>query len=149
MVLLALNTGMRKSEILNLKWKDIKEGEIEVKGKGEKRRYIPLNKTTEEIIKKQPKKTEYVFDIPNRNQQDLLRRTVNQVKKRSGVDFHFHLLRHTFTTRLLERGVDLITIGSILGHSKITTSMIYSHTDREKKKRAVECLIDQNLIRSF
>lgn len=88
-VILSLNTGMRKSEILNLKWKDIKEGEIEVRGKREKTRTIPLNKTAEEIIKKQPKKNEYVFDIPNRDQQDLLRRTVNQIKKKTEIDFHF------------------------------------------------------------
>lgn len=140
MVLLALNTGMRKSEILNLRWRDIKEGEIEVRGKGEKRRYIPLNKTAQEIIKKQHKKNEYVLDIPNRSQQDLLRRTVNQVKKRTGIDFHFHLLRHTFTTKLIKKGIDFVTIGSILGHSKITTSLIYSHTDKERKKRAVELI---------
>jgi site-specific recombinase XerD len=40
----------------------------------------------------------------------------------------------------LEKGVDFVTIGSILGHSKITTSLIYSHTDMEKKKKAVDLL---------
>lgn len=83
----------------------------------------------------------HIFDIPNRNQQDLLRRTVNQVKKRSRVDFHFHLLRHTFATSLIERGADFVTISEILGHSKLTTSLIYSHTDKERKKRAVAALL--------
>ena len=43
-------------------------------------------------------------------------------------------------TALLEKGVDFVRIGSILGHSKITTSLIYSHTDREKKRKAIELL---------
>jgi len=141
MVLFALNTGMRKSETLNLKWRDIKEGKIEVRGKGEKRRVIPLNGIAKVIITKQPQKIEYVFDIPNLNQPDLLRRAVNQIKKRTETDFHFHLLRHYFTTSLLEKGVDFVTIGSILEYSKMTTGLIYSHTDKERKKRAVDLLM--------
>ena len=138
---LALNTGMRKSEILNLKWKDVSPcGEITIKGKGDKIRVIPLNAIALKILQKQIQKTEYVFDIPNRHQQDLMRRTVNQIKKQTGIDFHFHLLRHYFTTRLIENGIDFVTIGSILGHSKITTSLIYSHTSAEKMKKAVDSL---------
>lgn len=66
-MLLAINTGLRKSEILGLSWKDVKEGEIEVNGKGDRRRTAPLNKTAQEIIDRQQKRTDYVFDIPNRN----------------------------------------------------------------------------------
>lgn len=100
---------------------------------------VPFNNQPKEVISKRPKKHEYVFDIPNRAQQDLLRRTTNQVKKRTGIDFHFHLLRHYFTTSLVEKGIDFITISDILGHSKLTTSFVYSHTDKEKKS-AVEAL---------
>jgi integrase len=140
LVVFALNTGMRKSEILNLEWKDVKEDEAMVKGKGDRRRTVPLNGAALELLGRQPKRSSYVFDIPNRGQKDLFRRTVNQIKKRTGIDFHFHLLRHFFTTSLLEKGVDFVTIGSILGHSKITTSLIYSHTDREKQRKAVRLL---------
>lgn len=69
-----------------------------------------------------------------------MRRTFNQIKKRTGIDFYLHLLRHYFATSLIERGVDLITIAAILGHSKLTTSLIYSHTDREKMIRALNIL---------
>lgn len=137
-VILALNTGLRKSEILNLRWKDMKDDEIEVVDKGNRRRMVPLNTAAREAISRQPRRTEYVFHIPNRSQHDLLRRTIIQVRKATGVDFHFHLLRHFFTTTLIEKGVDIVTISSILGHSKMTTSLIYSHTDKEKKKVAVE-----------
>jgi integrase len=140
MIQLALNTGMRKSEILNLEWKDIKGKELTVKGKGDNVRTIPLNMSALIVIERQPKKSNYVFDIPNRHQQDLLRRTVNQIKKRTGIDFHFHLLRHYFTTSLVEKGVDFITVSALLGHSRIMTSLIYSHTDRERKREAVDLL---------
>jgi len=83
------------------------------------------------------KRSESVFDISNRNRKDLFRRTVAQIAKRTGIDFGFHDLRHYFTTSLLEKGADLVTIGSLLGHSRISTSLIYSHTDRAKKKKAV------------
>ena len=71
LVILSLNTGMRKGEILNLRWKDINTNELMVKGKGDKVRSVPLNKTAKGIIEKQPKRMEYVFEIPNRSHQDL------------------------------------------------------------------------------
>lgn len=139
--ILALNTGMRKSEILDLKWKDIKGDEVEIIGKALKRRTVPLNSTAREVIERQPKKDDYVLDRSNRHQSDLFRRTINQIRKKTQVDFHFHLLRHCFTTRLIEKGIDFVTVGELLGHSKISTSLIYSHTDRERKKKAVDLLI--------
>ncbi|MBN2409984.1 MAG: tyrosine-type recombinase/integrase, partial [Candidatus Aminicenantes bacterium] len=80
---------------------------------------------------------EFVFDIPNRDRKDLFRRTVAQIAKRTGIDFGFHDLRHYFTTALIEKGVDLVTISAILGQSKTMTSLIYSHTDKKKKRKAM------------
>ena len=136
----AINTGLRKSEILNLTWANVQDSEITVLGKGDKIRTVPLNAAARAIIDRQPKKDVYVFDVPNRRQQDLFRRTYAQITKRTKIDFHLHLLRHYFTTTLVEKGVDFITISAILGHSKLTTSLIYSHTDKEKMKRAVHML---------
>jgi len=133
---------MRKSEILNLKWNDIQGHEALIRGKGNVQRIVPLNTIACSIIDKQTKRDEFVFHIPNRHQQDLLRRTVNQVKKRTGINFHFHLLRHYFTTKLIEKGVDFVTISGLLGHSKTMTSLLYSHTNGEKKKKAVDILAD-------
>lgn len=131
---------MRKSEVLNLKWKDVKEGEIEVRGKGDKRRVIPLNETALRVINKQPRREVYVFDIPNRQQVDVFKRSTDRIKRKTGINFSFHILRHTFTTMLLEKGIDIVTIGAILGHTKITMSLIYSHTDKGKMKKAVSSL---------
>jgi len=123
-----------------LRWKDVKEDEVTVLGKGSRRRTVPLNKEARAVLDRQLRRGEFVFDIPNRDRKDLFRRTVAQIAKRTGIDFGFHDLRHYFTTALLEKGMDLVTIGSLLGHSKISTSLIYSHTDRERKRKAVEML---------
>jgi len=136
-----LNTGLRKGELLNLKWKDLKGNEITIKGKGDKVRVIPLNEIAMDIVTKQPRKSEFVFDIPNKDKKDLFRRTVGQIRKRTGIPFHLHLTRHWFATKLIENGVDFITVSSILGHSKVTTSLIYSHTSAERMKKAVDSLI--------
>jgi len=141
LILLALNTGMRKSEILNLKWRDIKGDFIRVRGKGDKVRDIPMNEMVREIIFKQVRRDIFIFNIPNRHQPDLFRRTVLQIRKRTGINFSFHQLRHFFTTSLLEKGVDFVTIGSLLGHSDRMTSLLYSHTNGEKKKKAVGLLV--------
>ena len=103
---------------------------------------MPLNKSAPAILNRQVRRGEYVFDIPTRDRKDLLRRTVAQIAKRTGVDFGFHDLRHNFTTALIEKRVDLVTISAILGHSKTMTSLIYSHTDKEKMKRAINAHIN-------
>jgi len=140
LILFAAHTGLRKSEILNLRWKDMREDEISVLGKGSRRRAVPLNKIAQAILDRQVKRGDYIFDIPNRDRKDLFRRTVAQIAKRTGIDFGFHDLRHYFTTALIEKGIDLITISAILGHSKTMTSLIYSHTDKEKKEKAIGLL---------
>lgn len=136
----ALNTGMRRSEVLNLTWKDVKSDSAEITGKGDKKRVCPLNSTAMGIIQKQPQRSAYVFDLENRDVPTLFTKTTERIKRETGIDFHFHLLRHSFTTTLVEKGVDFITIGSILGHSKMTMSILYSHTSEEKKKKAVSLL---------
>lgn len=137
---LAINTGLRKSEILYLKRRDVREDEIIVKGKGDKVRTVPLNSRAREIIERQPPKDKYVFDIPNRHQQDLFRRTTKRIQKLTGIPFHFHLLRHYFASSLVEKGIDLLTVSEILGHSKTMVSLGYTHTDKKRKRRAVELL---------
>lgn len=138
--ILALNTGLRKSEVLNIRWRDVKEYHIVVRGKGDKTRQVPLNRKAKEVLDRLPRRYEHVFNIPNRNSKDALRKTIERVRKDAGIDFTFHQIRHTFATRLLKAGVDIITLASILGHSKTTTSLIYGHTDEKRKREAVERL---------
>jgi len=139
-VILALNTGLRRSELLNLRWRDVNGYELDIKGKGEKYRTVPLNTEARKAIDRQPQRTEFVFDVPNRNNATVLQKTTQHVSDAIGRPFHIHLLRHAFATSLLERGVDLVTIGAILGHSTVSMSLIYSHTDSDKMKKAVNLL---------
>jgi len=141
LIMLSINTGLRKSEALNLRWRGIRDDEIEVRGKGDKIRRVPLNDTAREIIERQPRLGPFVFDVPNRAQNDLLRRTVRQIRKKSGVlHFRYHLTRHFFTSSLLAAGVDIQTISELLGHSKILTSLIYSHSTPQRRRDAVAAL---------
>ena len=140
-ILFALNTGLRKSEIIMLKWKNIKGDEIIIKGKGEKIRSVPLNSISQAILEKQIQKNSFVFDIPGRYQKDVLNWTIKKIEKSIGRRFHLHLLRHYFASRLVAKGVDFITVASILGHSKTMTSLGYMHTDKERKKKAVDLII--------
>ncbi len=138
---LSVNTGLRKSEALNLRWKDIGNDEIDIRGKGEKDRRVPLNDNARAIIERQPKIGPFVFDVPNRSKPDALRLTVNQIRERSGVHhFRFHLCRHYFTSSLLAAGVDLQTISELLGHSRIMTTLIYSHSTPQRRRDAVAAL---------
>lgn len=145
MIILALNTGLRRAELLGLRWENIGNGEMMVKGKGGKVRTIPLNNEAQSILEKQKRGggDGYVFDIPNRNQHDLMRRTYQAIRKRTGIRFWFHGLRHAFATSLVEKGVDFVTIAELLGHSRLSTSLIYSHTNTERKRRAVALLQSQ------
>jgi len=140
-VVLALNTGLRRSELLNLRWRNVKDESLEIKGKGGKFRTVPLNKAAKEVIMKQPRRAEFVFDVPNRNNATVQHNTTKRVSRMADVDFHLHLLRHAFSSRLLEKGVDIVTLGAILGHSKTSISLIYTHTDEERKRKAVDLLL--------
>jgi integrase len=136
-----LNTGLRRSEALNLKWEDIRAAEARVLGKGAKLRTVPLNTIALGIINKQPRSGHYVFDIPNRSSGSLLRRTMDAISKKAGVRAGLHLFRHAFATRLLASGVDIVTISEILGHGRIFISLLYSHSDLARKRHAVDSLV--------
>ena len=74
----------------------------------------------------------------------LIRRSfLTACKKAEITDLRIHDLRHTFASRLLERGADIETVRSLLGHFSITMTQRYVHSRDEAKKRAVELLNDQ------
>jgi integrase len=137
MICLAVNTGLRKSEVIRLRWADVRGDEITVKGKGERTRTVPLNDEAQRIIKRQPYRDAYVFGAPPMDLTSTFRRTVEAIRKTTGIDWHFHLLRHYFVSTLLAQGVDIVTIAVIVGHSRITTSLIYGHSTKERQKEAV------------
>ena len=144
-IITALNTGMRKGEILNLKWSnvDFKNGFIVVEGtKNDEIRQIPLNKKLTEALQglKKVSTGEYVFSETDKPYTDVKTGWWTALKN-AGIDkFTFHGMRHTFGSRLGMAGVDIRTIQELMGHKDIKMTMRYSHPTPEHKKRAVEKL---------
>jgi site-specific recombinase XerD len=69
--------------------------------------------------------------------------------RKAGItDVSWHTLRHTFASRLLDRGVDIVTVQQLLGHSTVTVTMRYTHTNLDSKRAAVARLVDfgDNLV---
>jgi integrase/recombinase XerD len=129
---LAYSTGMRVSEICNLKISDIDSKRMIItiiQSKGRKDRIVALSQKVLEILREyflQYKPKEYLFN----GQFDLQysSRSCNQiVKQYLGKEYHFHLLRHSNATALLEAGTDLRIIQKHLGHSSSKTTEIYTH----------------------
>ncbi len=141
----ALQTGMRKGEILNLKWSniDMEYRFIELlETKSGKSRRIPISDTLYNIFNSLPVTSEYVFVNPETNKPYTdLKKSFRTVLKQAGIiNFRFHDLRHTFATRLAECNIDLIVIKELLGHSKIETTMRYSHAVPKRKIEAIMIL---------
>jgi len=145
----ALHTGMRRGEILNLKWSqiDFDKKVIRVeRTKSGKIRFIPINEflMRELLLQKQMKSSKFVFtNVATGKQFVDIKRAFLGACKRAGIEnLRFHDLRHTFASRLIENGVDIITVKTLLGHSSVRTTERYLHTQGEQKKKAVETLLE-------
>jgi integrase len=148
-VICALNTGMRKSEILNLKWDnvDLKHGFILLdRTKNGERREIPINDTLRMTIDSLIRRidTPYVFYDPSTGKpyQDIKRSFHTALRKAGIRDFHFHDLRHTFASHLVMAGVDLTTVKELLGHKTLAMTLRYAHLAPSHKVRAINMLDD-------
>lgn len=135
-ITLAYSTGMRVSEVCNLKIENIDSKRMLihiVNGKGRKSRFVPLSPAVLSILReyfKEYRPKEYLFN----GQFDLQysHRSCNEiVKKYIGKDYHFHLLRHSQATALLESGTDLRIIQKCLGHQNVRTTEVYTHVSNQ------------------
>ena len=145
---LLYSTGLRVSEVVNLKLKDInlEKSEIKILGKGNKERIVIFNnKSKEKIIRylKNDKryisiKTEALFQ--NKFKEALSTRSIQRILKKylnfSGINSKYstHTLRHTFATHLLEGGADIKVIQQLMGHSSPETTKIYTHVSSSTLK---------------
>ena len=144
-ITVTLHTGMRKGEILNLKWSniDFAKGFIELlETKSGKSRKIPLSKILKDMFSKMDKTNEYIFINPQTQEPyTTIQKSFSSVVKKANIEnFRFHDLRHTVATRLVEKGIDLVVVQEILGHSKITTTQRYAHPVPQRKMQAIEIL---------
>lgn len=137
-VVIALNTGMRRGEILGLTWSnvDLVRGLIYVTNtKSGVNRIIPINKTVKAELEALEREGERVFNI------DWIKRSFMSALREAKIkNFRFHDLRHTAATRLADAGADAFTIAAILGHSTIQMSARYTHATDERKRRALEAI---------
>ena len=142
-VVTALNTGMRKSEILNLKWTevDLKNRKITViNTKNNETRVVPINQTLFKELSRLPHKhdTEYVFSNDKGLPYGSIKKSFSSALKKAGIsDFRFHDLRHTFASHLVMQGVDLRTVQQVMGHKDIKMTMRYSHLSPEYVQEAI------------
>ncbi len=137
---------MRKSEILELMWKDVdfKRRFIRVvRPKNNRQRKIPMNSTVECELKNLLRNgTDYVFtQLRSTERLKCIVTAFKTACRNAGiVGLWFHDLRHTFATNLVMNGVDLVTVKEILGHSDISMTVRYSHPSDKRKMDAVEGL---------
>lgn len=129
---LAYSVGLRVSEVCNLKIKDVDSDRMLIhilNSKGRKDRVVPLSKSVFELIVKyiaMYNPDEYLFN--GQFEKRYSHRSCNEiVKKYLGDEYHFHLLRHSCFTTLLESGVDISMIQKIAGHSNIRSTLLYTH----------------------
>lgn len=146
-IITALQTGMRKSEILSLKWSqiDFRQGFIDIlKSKSGKERKIPISTKLDKVLRSlyAVSNSDFVFTNPATKLPYVdIKKSFNHLIKKANIEnFRFHDLRHTVATRMVESGIDLVVVQEILGHAKIETTMRYAHPVPERKKIAVECL---------
>ena len=153
------STGIRVSELCNIKLKDIDllEKKLKIFGKGSKERILYLgNSNVVQLCQmyltynNTCKKNEYYFlnKFNKKLSEQTVRILLKKIESELELSTHItpHMFRHTFATTLLEKGVDIRYIQNILGHSSISTTQIYTYVTYSKQK---EILTNKNPINDY
>ncbi len=151
LIIAAVHTGMRRGELLNLKWCDIDlDGRVITihEAKCGSARHVPINGDLHETLKAMGHRIDSSYVFAHREHVRYTGRRFKDIKlsweavvKEAGiVNFHFHDLRHTCASWLVQRGVPLKTVQEILGHKSFQTTLRYAHLAPELRIDAVEKL---------
>lgn len=138
-------SGLRVSEVCNLKISDLNldEGFVKIRGKGNRERIAILNERTIELIRKylslrKPSTEDYLFLNSRRKRisRQSIWKIVKKYTKYAGIGKNVkpHTLRHSFATHLLSEGLDLRIVQELLGHKSISTTEIYTHLNKKQIK---------------
>lgn len=153
LLMLMFASGLRASEVVNLTFNqvDFDNRIMKVSGKGNKDRLVPFTTSAKEAmlnyingLRKDLLKedTEYIFLNSQGNKMTVrgLEYILDEIEAKTGLygKIHPHMLRHSFATKMLNRGADLRTIQELLGHSSIETTSIYTHVAYENMKETYE-----------
>lgn len=140
-------TGLRREEVTELKWCNVDyerrtiliESDETIRVKCGGMRVVPLNTVAYEILKSLPMDSKYVFHHVHGRWIDRLFTRYRDTVKLSKT-LHFHSLRHTFATWLIEKGVPIYEVKELLGHTDIKVTELYAHMNVEKLRGAVDRL---------
>lgn len=146
---LLYSSGLRKTEALNLKWKDVSENRRKLRieqGKGSRDRYVPYSLTVALFLKKwkiisYKDEDKYLFSGAKNDRMcgSVAHRQFVKYLKTSGIDkkgLTIHSIRHSCATHLLEAGADVRYVSELLGHKSIETTVRYTHPSYESQRRA-------------
>ena len=150
-VILAINTGLRRGEIFQLKSSDVNfDSEIltvkAANSKSGKARHVPLNRQAYSVLyhwRQQQKNGNYLV-FPSKNSlafSHIKRSWASLLSSAEIENFRFHDLRHHFASKLVMAGVDLNTVRELLGHADIAMTLRYAHLAPEHKANAVKKLL--------
>jgi integrase len=155
MILLSINTGLRRGELFSLKWENInlEQSMLTIEGtyaKSGKTRHIPLNTEAVHVLKSWRQQTngnDLVFPSKNDEPFNTVKKAWAGILKAAEIKkFRWHDLRHHFASRLVMADVDLNTVRELLGHSEMTMTLRYAHLAPEHKANAVEKLVQNKLV---
>lgn len=150
-LLTLLLTGLREQELCWLSWEDVdlRPGQERLwvrakpgfSPKDYEEREIPLPPELVEELRGLPRRTGWVFPSASGGREQHLLRRLKRLARRAGVQgATLHKFRHTYATRLLESGADIVTVQRLLGHSDLETTRRYLNPDQERKRVAVQRL---------
>lgn len=150
-LMLFLNCGIRRSELVNLNISDVYEDRIRVVGKGNKERFVYFGSACRKAIDAYlPERSKKILSDNralfgsrdgNRISVTAVHRLVKKALMQAGLDstqFSAHKLRHTAATMMLSGGVDVKTVQEVLGHENLNTTQIYTHIENTELKIAAE-----------
>lgn len=150
-LMMFLNCGIRRSELVGLNLNDVYEDRIRVIGKGNKERFVYFGSSCRKAIDAYlPERNKQVLSDnralfgsrdSNRISVSAVHRLVKKALLQAGLDptqFSAHKLRHTAATMMLSGGVDVKTVQEVLGHENLNTTQIYTHIENTELKIAAQ-----------
>jgi integrase len=156
MIIFSVETGLRRGELVNLKWSDV---QMQVRvivvfgSKTKERRSVPLSQRAFQVLqvlRRLEETGEFVFvhsATDMRVNVNTLRTAFDSALKRVRInDFHWHDLRHTFASRLAQAGVDPYTIQRLMGHKSFVTTQRYAHHYVDSLRKGIAVLDDPGII---